>query len=317
MNVDPGQPDEVIVIGGGAAGLSAGLTLARARRRVTVIDGGAPRNAPADGIHGLLANEGIAPAEYLARGRTEVTGYGGRVLPGQVRDARRDGDAFAVTLDDGTVLRSRALLVATGVRDVLPDLPGLAAHWGTSVLHCPYCHGWEVRDRRIGILGTGPMSWMQALMFHQWSDDVVLLTNGIDPAPDEEAKLAAVGVDVVRDAIDEVIDGADGALAGVRLADGSAVTLDALAVHTRMEANVDMVAGLELPLEENQMGTFVPSDDDGSTSVPGVWVAGNLRDQTAQVTAAAADGVLVAARLNLNLIFTDADRAVEERGVTV
>ncbi|GAA3959065.1 NAD(P)/FAD-dependent oxidoreductase [Gordonia caeni] len=316
MNENHDRHDEVIVIGGGAAGLSAGLTLARARRAVTVIDGGAPRNAPAAGIHGLLANEGIAPAEYLARGRTEVTGYGGRVLAGQVRDALPDGDGFAVTLDDGTVLRSRALLVATGVRDVLPDLPGLAAHWGTSVLHCPYCHGWEVRDRRIGILGTGPLSWMQALMFHQWSDDVVLLAGDADPAPDEVAKLEAVGIEVVRGRVAEVLDDAAGALTGVRLADGTAVEVDALAVHSRIEANVGIIAGLGLPLEENQMGTVVPSDADGSTAVPGVWVAGNLRDQAAQVTAAAADGVLVAARLNLNLTFADADRAVEERRVT-
>ncbi|MEZ5211915.1 NAD(P)/FAD-dependent oxidoreductase [Gordonia sp. (in: high G+C Gram-positive bacteria)] len=302
--------DEVIVIGAGAAGLSAGLTLARARRRVTVIDGGAPRNAPAAGIHGLIAAEGISPAEYVARGRAEVTGYGGRLIDGQVDRITRDDDGFTIALDDGTTLRSRTVLVATGVRDDLPSIPGLHRHWGTAILHCPYCHGWEARDKRIGILATGPLSWMQALMFHQWSDDVVLLANGVDFSSDDLATLDRVGVQVRTGLVEEVFDDPDGALAGVRLVGGSAVDLDAIAMHSRIHANTEILAGLGVSVEENEFGTYLAADSDGRTGVPGLWAAGNIRDQMAQVTSSAADGVFVAARLNMDLIFTDAGRPV-------
>ena len=160
-------PDETVdaaVIGGGAAGLSGALMLARSRRSVVVIDGGAPRNAPAAGVHGLLGLDGVPPAELLQKGRDEVRRYGGLVVAGEVTSAgpaapSADGDLrFAVTLADGASLRARRLLVATGLRDVLPDVPGLARHWGRGVVHCPYCHGWEVRDEPIGVLAVGPAS---------------------------------------------------------------------------------------------------------------------------------------------------------------
>src|SRR5690349_15449447 len=137
---------DVVVIGGGAAGLNGALMLARARRSVVVIDAGAPRNAPAEGVHGLLAREGMPPAELVERGRGEVRGYGGHVVTGEVDAVAREADGFMVALADGRTVRARRLLVTTGLVDELPEVSGLRERWGRDVLHCPYCHGWEVRD---------------------------------------------------------------------------------------------------------------------------------------------------------------------------
>jgi thioredoxin reductase len=159
---------DVVVVGGGAAGLSGALMLARARRSVVVLDAGAPRNAPAEGVHGLLARDGLPPAELLEHGRAEVRGYGGRVVAGEVAAVTRDPvGGFEVALVDGRALHARRVLVATGLVDELPAVPGLRDRWGRDVVHCPYCHGWEVRDQAIGVLATGPMSVHQALLFRQ------------------------------------------------------------------------------------------------------------------------------------------------------
>ena len=189
---------DVVVIGGGAAGLSGAVTLARARRSVLVVDDGTPRNAPADGVHGILGQEGVSPLELLVRGRAELAGYGGALRTGRVVAAAREDDGFVVTLDDGTTERARRLLVATGLVDDLPDVPGLRERWGHDVLHCPYCHGWEVRDQPIGVLATSERAVHQALLFRQWSDDVVLLQHTApEPTPEQAEQLAARGIRVV------------------------------------------------------------------------------------------------------------------------
>jgi thioredoxin reductase len=162
------QSYDVVVVGGGAAGLAGAVALARSRRSVLVVDAGDPRNAPASGVHNFLTREGTPPAEIYAAGRREVTRYGGTLQAGRVTALSRDGGRFAVHIEDQAV-SARRLLVATGLRDELPDVPGLAARWGIDVLHCPYCHGWEVRDQRIGILATGPGAVHQALLFRQLS----------------------------------------------------------------------------------------------------------------------------------------------------
>lgn len=167
---------DVVIVGAGAAGLSAGLTLARARRRVTVIDAGHPRNAPADGVHGLLGLEGISPAELLTRGRDEVQSYGGEIIDGQVTEISGEVDRFTITVDNGEEIVGRRLLMATGLVDELPEIPGVREQWGRGVLHCPYCHGWEVRDSHIGILATSPMAIHKAFLFKQWSPHVMLFS---------------------------------------------------------------------------------------------------------------------------------------------
>lgn len=207
---------DVVVIGGGAAGLNAALMLARARRSVVVVDAGAPRNAPATGVHGLLGREGIPPTELLERGRGEVRGYGGDVVRAGVDAVTRRDGGFEVALSDGRVTRGRQVLVATGAVDDLPDVPGLRARWGRDVLHCPYCHGWEVRDQAIGVLASGPMSVHQALLFRQWSADVTFFTHTAPgPAAEEAEQLAARGVRVIDGEI-VAVETVDDRLAGDR-----------------------------------------------------------------------------------------------------
>jgi thioredoxin reductase len=303
---------DVVVVGGGAAGLSGALVLARARRSVVVVDAGEPRNAPADGVHGLLALDGTPPGELLERGRAEVRSYGGRVLTGTVTGVDRDGPWFVVGLAGGTTVRARRLLVTTGLVDELPDVPGLRERWGRDVLHCPYCHGWEVRDRPIGVLASGPMSVHQALLFRQWSGDVAFFTHDRPDLTDEQwEQLAARGIAVVDGEVTglEIVDDR---LVGVRLADGRLVRRTALAVATRMVARADLLAGLGLRPQPHPTGAgeFVATDATGRTEVPGVWAAGNVTDLSAQVGAAAAAGAFAAAQINADLMAEEVREAV-------
>jgi thioredoxin reductase len=317
----PGQTVDAVVIGGGAAGLNGALMLARSRRSVVVIDSGSPRNAPAEGVHGLLGLDGLdgtPPAELLATGREEVRRYGGLVVAGEVTDAllaapSAEGDLrFTVTLNDGRALTARRLLVATGLRDVLPDIPGLARHWGHGVVHCPYCHGWEVRDEPIGILAVGPASIHHALLFRQLTDDLVYFTRGTDLDEDTRARFAARNIRVVDIPVAEVESTADGGIAGVRLTDGQLVPRRVLAVATAMQARTAGLDGLQLPMEDppGGGGRRFASGLAGATAVPGVWVAGNATDLTAQVGASAAAGALAGSHINADLATADTDAAL-------
>ncbi|WP_370949324.1 NAD(P)/FAD-dependent oxidoreductase [Amycolatopsis sp. cg5] len=303
---------DAIVIGGGAAGLNGALMLARSRRSVTVIDSGSPRNAPADGIHGLLGHDGTPPADLLRTGRDEVQRYGGRIISGEVIGAVPADGAFAVTLAGGETLRARRLLVATGLRDVLPDVPGLARHWGHGVVHCPYCHGWEVRDEPIGVLAVGPASVHHALLFRQLSDDLVYFTRDTGLDEDTRTRFAARGIRIVDTPVAAIESTEDGEIAGIRLADGEFVPRAVVAVATSMQARVEGLAGLALPMEDlpNGMGRRIASGMAGTTAVPGVWVAGNATDLSAQVGASAAAGALAGAHLNADLVAADTDAAL-------
>ncbi len=321
----PSETVDAVVIGGGAAGLNGALMLARSRRSVVVIDSGTPRNAPAEGVHGLLGLDGTPPAALLRTGREEVRRYGGQIVAGEVASAvpaapSAEGDLrFTVALADGSTLQARRLLVATGLRDVLPDVVGLAQHWGHGVVHCPYCHGWEVRDEPIGILAVGPASIHHALLFRQLTDDLVYFTRGTDLDEDTRARFAARGIRIVDTPVAEVESTADGGIAGVRLADGQQlVPRRVLAVATGMQARTDGLDGLQLPMEDlaGGMGRRFASGMAGTTSVPGVWVAGNATDLTAQVGASAAAGALAGSHINADLATadTDATLAAARRG---
>jgi len=303
---------DVVVIGGGAAGLSGALMLARARRSVVVVDAGTPRNAPAAGVHGLLGRDGTPPAGLLDRGRAEVRSYGGEIVRGEVETVERDGDRFAVRVAGGGTLRARRLLVTTGLVDELPDVPGLRERWGRDVVHCPYCHGWEVRDRAIGVLATGPMSVHQALLFRQWSADVTLFTHRA-PAPDPEQaeRLAARGIAVVTGEV-AALEVAGDRLTGVRLADGTVIAREVVAVAPRMVARAGLLESLGLRAVEHPSGAgeHVPADPTGRTEVAGVWVAGNVTDLSAQVGTAAAAAAFAAAQINLELVTEETDAAV-------
>ncbi|MET8777564.1 NAD(P)/FAD-dependent oxidoreductase [Nocardia sp. NPDC004654] len=300
---------DVVVIGGGAAGLSGALMLGRSRRSVLMIDAGAPRNAPADGVHGLLAREGMPPAELLERGRAEVRQFGVQLVSGEVRDASRDGDGFTLTTADGRTVSARRLLLATGLVDELPDVPGLRERWGRDVLHCPYCHGWEVRDRAIGVFATGPMSVHQALLFRQLSTDVVFFTDTTTPTHEETVQLAARGIRLVEGGIADLVI-ADDRITGVRLSDGTVIEREVVAVGSRMVARAQFLATLGLRTSEHPMGEFIAADPTGRTEVPGVWAAGNITDLAAQVGAAAAAGATAGAQINADLVAEETRNAV-------
>jgi len=310
---DPATYD-VVVVGGGGAGLGGALTLARSRRSVLVIDAGEPRNAPADGVHGFLTRDGIAPAELLELGRAEVRGYGGHLRGGRVVSAVRDGDGFVVTLDDGGSVGARRLLVATGLVDELPDVPGVRERWGRDVIHCPYCHGWEARDRPIGVLATGPMAMHQVLLFRQLTADLTFFAHTAPPNDDEREQLAARGIAVVDGEVASLTV-ADDRLTGVRLRDGTVVEREVLAVAPRFHPRADVLISLGLEVTEHPsgMGTEIAADANGQTAVPGVWVAGNVANPAAQVLGAAAAGTWAAAIINADLVAEDTQRAVAAR----
>ncbi|MFE0155392.1 NAD(P)/FAD-dependent oxidoreductase [Nonomuraea sp. NPDC059007] len=295
---------DVIVIGGAAAGLSGATALARSRRAVLVIDSGEPRNAPSDGVHNYLGHDGLPPSELVAKGRAEFTGYGGEIREGSVASVTRLPDgAFAVTLRDGGVAEGSRILVATGLRDELPDIPGLAGRWGRDVLHCPYCHGWEMRDRAIGVLATGPLAVHQASLWRQLSKDVILFSHTV-------AGLDLSGHDIeVVDGVVTAVETHDDHLSGVRLADGRIVARDVLVVSPVMHARADFLKdlGIEPVIQEmdgHLIGSQIPAGPTGATDVPGVWVAGNVSGLMETVIGAAAAGLRAAVAINGDLIMS-------------
>lgn len=302
---------DVAVIGGGAAGLSAALVLTRARRSVAVIDAGEPRNAPAAHMQGFLSRDGLPPSELLAVGRDEVAAYGGHLLSGTVtsvtRTAGADSDpAFEVRYGDGAVLVARRVLVTTGLRDELPDVPGVRERWGRDLLHCPYCHGHEVRDQRLGLLGGTPEAVQHALLVRQWSDDVVYFAHTGTLTPSEREQLLARAVGVVEGAVTRLVV-EDDALRGVELEGGQVVARDAVFVRPRMVPHGTLLT--ELGCATHDTG-WVVADPTGRTSVDGVWVAGNAANPRAQVITAAGEGSAAAIAINNDLVEEDTRTAV-------
>jgi len=261
---DRSQQVDVVVVGGGAAGLSGAKLMARMRRTVLVIDSGAPRNAPAEGVHNYLYAEGAPPAELAARGRAEALSYGVQVVDGTATSATVLPDAaggqarFTVTVDGGLpserTVAARRVLLATGLVDVLPDIPGLAERWGQDVLHCPFCHGWEVRDQPVGIISTGPMAVHSALLFRQLTADLVLFQHtGPELSSEQRDQLSAWGVDVVTGEV-AAVETTGGSLSGVRLADGRVVPRQVVAVATVMQGREDLLADLGLSTTDLEVG---------------------------------------------------------------
>ncbi|WP_411148105.1 NAD(P)/FAD-dependent oxidoreductase [Streptomyces sp. A30] len=300
---------EVVVVGGGAAGLSAALVLGRARRRTLVVDAGEPRNAPAAHMQGYLSRDGMSPAEFLAVGREEIARYGVELVRDRVVDVRK---GFAVDLAGGRTVHARRLVIATGLKDELPEVAGLAERFGRDVLHCPYCHGWEVRDRAFGVLATTPMGVHQALIVSQWSKDVTFFLHTVaeeELSDDDLRRLAAAGVKVVPGEVSELIT-EDDRLTGLRLADGTTHDREVLFVAPRAVPQTDLLRRLGAELRETPFGAYPVVDETGLTTVPGVWSAGNAMGFAEQVVNAAAGGYRAAATLNGELLMTDLDAAV-------
>jgi thioredoxin reductase len=304
---------DVIIIGAGAAGLSAGLVLARAQADVLIVDAGQPRNAPAEHMHGFVSRDGMPPRDFLAAGRAEVASYGGRFVRAAVATIARSADgSFRVTFGDGMIATSRALLVATGLVDELPDIPGVAERWGTLVHHCPYCHGHEVRQQRIAVIGgfQREMSMKQAGLLRRYSDRVTFIANGIELSPHELHRLTAFGVAVVDGTVAQLL-GAPGALEAVELSDGRTVECDAAFIAPHQAPHDALLKSLGCEADPDT--GLVVADGFGQTSVPGVWAAGNVVTPTAQVITAAGAGSATAIAINGWLLQRDLDAASAAR----
>jgi thioredoxin reductase len=310
---------DVLIIGGGAAGLSAALVLSRARRRVLVVDSGAPRNAPAAHMHGFLSRDGMPPADLIASGRAEVARYGGIVVRSTVDDLRAadqgaDGvpsvRGFNARLGDGAQVYARRVLVAAGMRDELPDVPGLRERWARDVLHCPYCHGYEVRDQRLGVLWNGPGTPDYAQIVRQWSDDVVLFVPTDVLTPSQRTGLVARAIGIIEAAVTG-LRVVDDTLSSVTLEDGREVHRDALFVPPTFTAHSSLLTQLGAATDDAGWVTIGKS---GDTSVPGVWAAGNVTNPRAQVITAAGEGSAAAIAINADLVAEDVRAAIEEFG---
>ncbi|MEZ0107238.1 thioredoxin reductase [Catenulispora sp. EB89] len=307
---DHRQDYDVVIVGGGAAGLSAALMLGRARRSVLVVDARAPRNAKAGHMHGYLSRDGMPPLELLEHGRDEVLSYGGVIVTDYAEKAEQTADGFRVTLASGCVATGRQLLVTTGLTDVLPDVPGLAELWAGDVHVCPYCHGWEVRDTPLATLATGPMSTHHTLLIRQWSADLVYFLNGHPLEDADRAKLTARGVRIEERPVRRLV-AEDDRLTAIELADGALVPREAVFLVPRFEPNSTLLDALGC--EKDAETGWLKTGPAGRTSVPGVWAAGNVADPTTGVIAAAGAATATAAQINAALVEADVEAAVAAR----
>lgn len=301
---------DAIILGGGPAGLSAALMLGRSRRRTLVIDVGEPRNRFASHMHAVLGQDGTEPGAFLAAARTELAEYNIEFMDARATDVRDVDGGLEVLVDDAW-LRTRALLLASGGADVLPDIEGVAERWGVSVLHCPYCHGWEVRDQRLGMLLTSPLQFHIPLLLRQLSESVTVFCAEPDALDaDARAQLSARGI-TVRDAGLASVGGDGQALEYVVTDGGERVPLDALFVGAPVRPRDDVVAGLDLDRTEIPGGSVLTVDSSGTTSHPRIWAAGNVVTPYVSVPQSMGAGSTAGAGVNVALAHEDAERAAQ------
>jgi thioredoxin reductase len=297
---------DCIIVGAGPAGLNAALVLGRARRRVRGLDHGEPRNHATHEMHGVLGHDGLDPAAVRARGRAELARYGVDVVSADVRDAAALDGAVRLSWAD-SAHATRTVILATGMLDEVPDVPGFAEVWGTSAHTCPYCDGFEHRDERIAVLAAGARGEHLALLLRQWSADVVLLRNGPHGlAHDQLARLHARGVRIIETAV-VALDSDTGRLRHVHLEDGQALDRDALFFYVGWQLRNDLARALGCELRDDGS---IAVDSDQATTVDRVYAAGNCADPRALVPTAAGAGVAAAVAINARLTVEDADGAV-------
>jgi thioredoxin reductase/SAM-dependent methyltransferase len=300
---------DVAVIGGSAAGLAAALQLGRQRRSVIVIDAAEPRNALAEHMHGFLGREGVPPAELAAVGREEVRSYGGEILAGHVPHVTRTPDGrFRAELAGGNAVVARRVLAATGLVDELPDIDNLSRHWGRDVIHCPFCHGFEVRDRRIVQILTHPIGLHTAELFHHLSAQFTIVLHGAGEVDNAELDvLRAGGVDVLPGPVRRITTDTHGHLKAVQLADHESIDADAVVITPRFRVRAEPFAplGLRPAPHPTGLGDFLETDATGETAVAGLYAAGNVTDPSQQVLQAAAAGSRIGAMISADLAHHD------------
>ncbi len=302
---------DVVVVGGGAAGLSTALVLGRARRSVLVVDAGRPRNGVAEHMHGTLSRDTTPSGDYLAAGRGELARYDVAVDTGEATSAAPEagggGDGrgpWAVTLSDGSAVRGRRLVVATGLVDELPDLPGLTPLWGRDVLSCPYCHGWEIADQPFALLATAPGHLARAVLLTGWSSRVRVFLHHVDRdqlGPAALATAAAAGVELVDGPVRELVT-TRGRLSGVRLDSGDEYAHAVLFIVPTLTPRTGLLTDLGAATDP---GGWPVVDATGATSLGGVWAVGNTVDSSHKVIHAAAHGATAAQAINEDLLRTD------------
>ncbi|PWE53358.1 thioredoxin reductase [Metarhizobium album] len=293
---------DAIIIGGSFAGLSAALYLARARRSVCVLDTRKPRNRFARASHGFFAQDGSDPLIMLDNMRRQVETYPTlRILEEAATDARREDGRFSVNLANGETVIGINLLLAFGIRDLLPELPGLAERWGHSVLHCPYCHGYEFSGRRLGVLNMSPMSVHQACLIPEWGPTTFFLNGGTLNAQ-ATADLEQRGVTIETVAVEGLV-GEGRNLSAIRLADGREKPLDALFIGPSYRFNSDLAERLGCATEAGPLGSMITVDEMKATNVREVYAAGDVTRMGHTVTFACADGVMAALAIHRSLVF--------------
>jgi thioredoxin reductase len=291
---------DAVVVGGGAAGLSAALALGRATRRVLLAACGPTRNAVAHAAHNVFTRDGTPPAELVRIGRAELAPYDVAIRDECATDIRADGNQYVVTVGS-TQVRARGIVLAAGVRDIMPDIPGFQELWGSGVLHCPYCHGWEVARRPLGIYARGEDALHFAKLIRGWTDDLMLFTDG-EPglAAGDRQRIEANGI-VIREERVQSLRG-NGELEAVVLANGDVVPRAALFMRPKQELRTDLPNKLGCAI--NAQGR-VEADALGRTNVPRVYVAGDMAPGHQAVPSAAATGAMAGAGLNMELLAED------------
>jgi len=299
---------DCIVVGGGAAGLSAALVLGRARRRTLVVDAGVPSNLAAHGIGGLLGHDGRPPAQLYAMGRAELSAYPNvRIVDGEVVAGTPVGDGFVLEMADGTHEHARRLLLATGMEYRPPRISGLDELWGNSAFHCPFCHGWEVRDQPLAVLAQGERGAHSALLLRGWTDDIVVLTNGpADMDATVRGQLTAAGVSVDERVVREFVS-EDGELATIEFSEGPALARRGVLVTTTLHQHSNLAAqlGVDVAPPGPVAADAIAIDPLHRTSTPGVFAAGDVSAQMPQVAAAVAAGSLAAVAVVQSLLADD------------
>lgn len=292
------EPFDAIVVGGSYSGLSAAMQLARARQKVLVIDAGQRRNRFAAASHGFLGQDGRAPDAIAAEGRAQLLAYPNvRWLDGSAARAERNGEGFAVQTTDGKSLKTRCLVLATGVVDELPDIEGVAERWGRSVFHCPYCHGYELNEGRIGVLAVSDLSMHHALMLPDWGEVTFFLNDAFVPDAAQLAALAARGVAIEPQRVARIIE-----TATVELIDGRRIALDGLFTASRVHVASPLAEQLGCDFEEGPMGAVIRTDGMKQTSVPGVFACGDAARMAGNVALAVGDGALAGAGTHRSLM---------------
>ncbi len=294
---------DAIIIGGSFAGLSAAMYIARARRSVCIIDTGSPRNRFAAHSHGFFAQDGSAPGAMLATARAQVAAYPtATFIEGEALSAAPEPDGFSVKLTTGEMLESSRLVLAFGISDELPAIPGLAERWGTSALHCPYCHGFEFSGQRLGVLHVSPRSLHQAMLIAEWGPTTLYLNGAPEPDAASLAQLQQRGV-ALEPAPVRALHGEGAQLSAIELIDGRTSGVDALYLGPRTRLNSEIAQQLGCALDEGTFGSIIRTDGDKVTTISGVYAAGDITRSVHNVTWASADGVTAGMAVHRSLVF--------------